>query len=76
MCTPFLLQDKTKCERCGEKHKINTEKKEVNAIMNLTPPSLEASLNEDNAVAPTNNSISLIRSEMFSSFGFSAFTDV
>ncbi|XP_016310310.1 uncharacterized protein LOC107664299 [Sinocyclocheilus anshuiensis] len=24
--------------------------------MNLTPPSLEASLNEDNAVAPTNNS--------------------
>ncbi len=47
-------------------------KKEVNAIMNLTPPSLEASLNEDNAVAPTNNSIRLIRSEMFSSFGFSA----
>lgn len=36
--------------------KYRKRKKEVNAIMNLIPPSLEASLNENNAVAPTNNS--------------------
>ncbi len=54
-------------ERDVERSTKEIQKKEVH--VNLTPPSLEASPKEDKAVAPTNNSISLLQSEMGSSFG-------
>lgn len=53
---PPSIQDKIREMWRDAQKKYRKRKKEVNAIMNLTPPSLEASLNEDNAVAPTNNS--------------------
>lgn len=46
------IQLREKWRKAQQKHR--KRKSEMDAIMNITPPSLEVSLSEEDAVAPTN----------------------